>query len=129
MLTLDMLGLAVTVCLIGLRYPLQVLGASLINSLGPILMTLFLHGHIVTLVAAGAFGSTVASGVRSGAPALLVVFSGPLSNYIVSAAAGGIEYEKTRHILNPLSPAKNPFAVVNLRLAIVTFFINLWQVI
>jgi hypothetical protein len=129
MLTLDIVGLVVTVCLIGLRYPLHVLGASLINGLGQVLMILFLHGHIESVVAAGAFGSTVVSGVKSGAPALLVIFAGSLSNYIVSSAAGGIEYEKTRHILNPLSPAKFPFAVVNLRLALLTFLLQLWQVI
>ncbi len=129
MLTFDIVALVVTVCLIGLRYPLQVLGASLINCLGQAVTVLFLHGHIVSLVAAGAFGSTIASGVKSGGPTLLIIFSGSLSNYIVSAAAGGIEYEKTKAILHPLAPVRNPFAVVNLRLALLTFLINLWQVI
>jgi len=129
MLTFDIVGLVVTVCLIGLRYPLYVLMASMINGLGQVVMILFLHGHIESVVAAGAFGSTVVSGVKSGGPTMLIIFAGTLSNYIVSAAAGGIEYEKNRHVLNPLSPVKHPFAVVNLRLALLTFLINLWLVI
>lgn len=125
----DIVGVLVTVGIIGLRYPVQVIAASLINGFGQILMIFLLHGHIETIVAAGAFGNTVVSGVKSGAPAMLIVFAGALSNFIVSSAAGGIEYEKTHDVLNPLAVVKHPFAVVNMRLALLSFLINLWKVL
>jgi hypothetical protein len=129
MITIDYIGLVITVCLVGLRYPQYVLGACILHDLGRVLMALFLHGHIDSIVTAGAFGSTAASNIRAGVPALLVTFSGPLTNYIFSATAGGIDYLKTRHILNPWGAVKHPFAVVNLRLAVLSLLVNLWQLI
>jgi hypothetical protein len=129
MLAFDFVGMLVTICLIGLRYPHYVLMASLINGFGQVIMTLFLHGHIESVVAAGAFGSTMVSGIKGGVPAMLIIFAGALSNYIVSASAGGVEYEKTSDVLNPFSPVKHPFAVVNLRLALLSFIVNIWQII
>ncbi|MDR3564107.1 MAG: hypothetical protein P4N59_22080 [Negativicutes bacterium] len=129
MLAVDIVGVVITICLVGLRYPQHVLGAALIHDLGQLLMTLFLRGHIVSVVAAGAFGSTVATGVKSGMASTFLLFSGSIANYIVSATVGGVEYEKTARLLNPLSPVKHPFAVVNFRLAVVSFLVNLWQAI
>jgi len=129
MLMVDIVGIIVTVCLVGLRYPLYVLCAMVINDLGRVLTTLFLHGKIQSIIAAGAFGSTTSAGIHSGAMTVFVIFSGAIANYIVSATAGGVAYEKTANILNPLSPVKHPFAIVNLRLALLTFLINMWHFI
>ena len=128
MLMIDLVGIIFTICLVGLRYPHYVLCAVVIHDLGRVLMTLFLHGHLETIVAAGAFGATVVTGVKSGVPALLILFGGAIANYAASATAGGIEYERTRHILNPLARIKHPFAVINLRLAMVSLVVTLWQI-
>jgi len=127
MLMVDVVGIIVTICLVGLRYPHYVLCALIINELGRVLTTLFLHGRIESIVASGAFGSTTAEGIKSGGLTILMIFSGAIANYIVSAVAGGAAYEKTVRILDPLAAVKHPFAIVNLRLAILTFLINIWQ--
>jgi hypothetical protein len=78
-------------------------------------------------VAAGVFGSTSAAGLKSGTQILMVALSGALANYVVSSVSGGAAYEKTANILNPLAPARNPFAVINLRMAVLAVVVSLWQ--
>ncbi|MBP2649793.1 MAG: hypothetical protein H6Q74_618 [Firmicutes bacterium] len=126
MLSIDVIGLVFTMVLVGARYPHYVLVAALIHDLGRIMMVLFLHGNVETVVAAGAFGTAVASNIKSNWQALLITFSGPLANYIVSATVGGTEYEKTARLLNPLVSVSHPFAVVNLRLAVVSILVSSW---
>ena len=129
MLAIDLVGLVITICLVGLRYPHYVFCAAVIHDVARVIMILFLHGNLETVVAAGAFGSTVAQGIKTGFPSLLVVFSGPLANYIISATTGGVEYEKTRAIVSPLASVRHPFAVVNLRMGILALLVNLWHTI
>ncbi|MBP2653523.1 MAG: hypothetical protein H6Q73_1092 [Firmicutes bacterium] len=126
MLAVDIVGLVFTICLVGARYPHYVLIAATIHEIGRIMMTLFLHDNIGTVIAAGAFGTTVASNLKSNWHGILITFSGPLANYIVSATIGGIELETTRRLLNPLGPVRHPFAVVNLRLALLSVFVSTW---
>lgn len=128
MLSVDIIGIVITICLVGLRYPHYVFLAAIIHDVGRVLMTLFLHGSIQSIISAGAFGTTMAAGIKSGSPVYLIMFSGAIANYIVSATAGGIEFEKTRHIVNPFLAVKHPFAVVNLRLAILSLLVNLWLI-
>lgn len=125
MLTIDIVGLLLTIIFIGLRYPHYVVFAAVIHELGRIIMVLFLHGNIESVVAAGIFGSTVANNFKEGSMYWLVIFNGPLANYIVSATAGGIEFEKTAHLINPFKKLAYPFAVINLRFAIISLLINL----
>lgn len=125
MLTIDIIGLTLTVLLIGLRYPQYVIFAAVFHELGRIIMVLFLHENIDSVVAAGIFGSTIVNNFKGSSMNLFITFSGPLANYIVSATAGGIEFEKTAHLLNPFAKLKYPFAVVNLRLAVVSLLINI----
>ncbi|MBP2642136.1 MAG: hypothetical protein H6Q67_23 [Firmicutes bacterium] len=126
MLTVDFIGLLFTLCLTGIRYPHYVLIAVVIHDVGRIMMALFFHGNIELILSAGAFGSAVADNMKSSWQPLLVTFSGPLANYIVSATVGGIEYEKTSHLFNPLMSAKHPFAVVNFRLAVLSAIVSSW---
>lgn len=126
MLAVDIIGLIFTICLTGPRYPHYVLCAAVIHDLGRVLMALFLHGQIESVVAAGAFGTTVAGNIKAGMPALLLVFSGSLANYIVSATTGGVEEERSAKLLNPAASVRHPFAVVNLRLALLSFLVNSW---
>lgn len=127
MVAVDFIGLILTICIVGLRYPHYVLAAAFIHEAGRILMALFLHGQIDTLVAAGAFGIASIGNLGSGAKLAMVVFAGPLANYIVSSTAGGVEFERTTHLLNPFAILTHPFAVVNLRLALVSCLVNIWQ--
>lgn len=130
MVAIDFIGLLITILLIGLRYPHYVLMAALVHELGKILMIMFVHGHIDTIIAAGAFGNTVVSNYNNnGILDALIVFSGPLANYIVSSTAGGVEFEKTVNLISPAASLKSPFAVINLRLAIISFLFNAWRLI
>jgi hypothetical protein len=129
MLTVDFIGLLITVCLIGLRYPQYVLGAALVHDLGTIIVALFFQGRIDAIVAAGVFGTAAVSGVKAGAPAVLVAFGGPLANYIVSVGLGGAAWEKTSCLFHPGAALKQPFAVVNLRLAAISALVTIWQLI
>ncbi|HMM21305.1 MAG TPA: hypothetical protein PKA10_11235 [Selenomonadales bacterium] len=128
MLTVDFIGLLFTVFLAGVRYPVHVIAAAAIHEAGRVAMALFLHGHIDSVLAAGAFGSTVASNIKAGGgPALLLALSGPLTSLIISAGTGGIAREKATDLLNPLAPAHCPFAVVNLRLACLSALYTIWN--
>lgn len=129
MLAIDIIGLLFTGCLIGLRYPHYVLCAAVVHELGRLMMTLFLHGNPESVVAAGAFSTIVASNVKGGTEQLLIAFSGPLANYIMSSTSGGIENERTKTVLNPCAAVKNPFTVVNLRLAIISFLVSIWHLV
>lgn len=125
MLMIDIIGLLVTILLIGFRYPHYVIFAAAIHEFSRIIMVLFLHGTIDSVVAAGIFGSTVVHNFKESSLNWLVIFSGPLANYIVSSTAGGIEFESTAHLINPLKKLTYPFAVVNLRFAIISLLVNL----
>lgn len=127
MLAVDMIGLTMTICLIGLRYPHLVLGAAIIHDMGRVLMALFLHGNIETIVAAGAFGTADVSNLNSVLKNALIVLSGPLVNYMVSATVGGVERERTGNLLNPCAVLTSSFAVINLRMAILSFLVNIWH--
>lgn len=129
MLTVDYIGLLITVCIVGLRYPHCVLGAAVIHDLGRVLMAIILQGRIETIIAAGAFGSAAVGSIKAGWPAVLMAFSGPLANYLVSANLGGAVWENTSRLLNPGAVLNRPFAVINLRLAILSAVVTILQLI
>lgn len=129
MLSVDLVGLILTVCLTGLRYPHWVLGAAVVHDLGSLLVALLFQGRVDAIIAAGAFGTTAVSGVKAGVPAVAVALGGPLANYLVGASFGGATWEKTSSLLHPGAVLKQPFAVVNLRLAILSALVALWQFI
>jgi hypothetical protein len=128
MVVIDLIGLAATISLIGIRYPHYVLLAACLHELGGILITIFLHGQIDTIVAAGAFGTIVVSNYHATILGIVIVFSGSLVNYIASSLAGGIAFEPTSHLVNPISNLKAPFAVINFRLCILASFISIWKI-
>ena len=127
MVAIDLIGLVGTIFLVGLRYPHYVLVAASVHEFGRIFISLFSHSHIDYIVAAGAFGTLAVSNYTSGAINMLLIFSGSLANYIVCSIAGGIAYEPTAHLLNPLSNLKYPFAVINFRLSIIACLIQIWK--
>lgn len=127
MLTIDFIGLLFTACLTGIRYPHYVLLATLIHELGRICMTMFLHGSIEAVVAAGAFGSTFFSKLDNSVQGVLIIFSGPLANYIACSVAQGVATERTGNLINPFLGVRHPFAVVNLRFAILSVIFNIWH--
>lgn len=128
MVVIDIIGLTATICLIGIRYPHYVLLAACLHELGEILMAVFLHGKIDTVVAAGAFGTIEVSNYNATILGIVIIFSGPLVNYIASSLSGGIAFEPTTHLLNPMSSLKAPFAVINFRLCILAGFISIWKI-
>lgn len=128
MLAVDIIGIAATVFLIGIRYPHYVLVAAFIHELGGILITVFLHGQIDTIVAAGAFGTIEVSNYNASLIGILILFSGSLANYVASSLTGGIVFESTSRLLNPISNLKSPFSVINYRLCILSCVINLWKI-
>jgi hypothetical protein len=127
MLTVDFAGLLLTIGIIGLRYPHYVLGAALIHDLGRLLMALLFQGRIETIIAAGAFGTAAVSGVKAAGGAFLIALGGPLANYLVGANLGGAAWEKTSCLLHPGAALKRPFAVINLRLALLSALVTIWQ--
>ncbi|MEN6412532.1 MAG: hypothetical protein ABFC84_07190 [Veillonellales bacterium] len=126
MVTIDVVGLLLTICLTGLRYPHFVMIAALIQEAGEVLMTIFMHGQINSLVAAGAFGMAAVMSPDGVMIGQLIVLGGTLANFIVSSISGGVELEKAKDVLNPLSVLQYPFAVVNLRVAVISFTVNAW---
>lgn len=129
MLAVDFVGLLLTVCLVGLRYPHYALGAAAIHDAGRLLLALFSNGRIEAVIAAGAFGSTAVGGLPAGIVPLAVAMGGPLANYLVSAGLGGWEREPTAHLFHPAAAVRNPFAMVNMRLALLSTIVTLWQFI
>ena len=57
----------------------------------------------------------------------LMALSGPLANYIFGAAAGGIYQEQPGYLIRTGARLNNPFAIINLRLAILSGLAGLWQ--
>lgn len=127
MIAIDFIGLVMTICLAGLRYPHYVLAAAAIHDVGRILMVFFLKGHIELIIAAGVFGTANVSGLSSSLKAALVILGGPLACYLVSAIVGGVEREKTARLLNPTAILHSPFAIITMRVAILSFLVNIWQ--
>jgi hypothetical protein len=128
MLSVDFIGLLFTIGLVGPRYPLHVLAAAVIHDLGRILVILFFHGRIEAVVAAGAFGTAVTSGLK-GYPAVAAAFGGPFISYLVSSGAGGVAWERTASLVSPAARLRQPFAVVNFRLAVLSALAGLWQLL
>lgn len=127
MLVVDFIGLLMTICLTGLRYPHIVLAAGLIHDFGRILMVLFMSGNMESLVAAGVFGTATVTGFTNPINHALVVMAGPLACYLGCAVSGGIDREPTASLIHPCRALKAPVAVIMLRIAIVSFLINIWQ--
>ena len=127
MLAIDFIGLAMTICLVGLRYPHYVLAAAAIHDVGRVITALFLSGHIQSVVAAGAFGAASVTELGSPLKGALVVLGGPLACYLASATAGGIEHERTARLINPCAVLDSPFVIITLRLAIISFLANICQ--
>lgn len=128
MLAVDFVGLFITACIVGLRYPHYVLAAAILHGMGQLMMALFLHGKIDLIVAAGAFSIAKVSniGIYSNA---IVMFSGVLANYIMACSFGGVEKEPSSRLFNPFAKLRCPFAVINLRLALVSLFINIAHIL
>lgn len=126
MVSIDLIGLAVTLGIIGLRYPLYALAAAAIHEFGRLAMTVFLSGQVEAVVAAGAFSTTTVSDTDL-ITAALIAFGGPLANFIIGATSGGLLSERTEHVIDPRSTLRNPFAVVNFRLALFSCLFNIGQ--
>lgn len=127
MVGIDLIGLLATIFLVGIRYPHYVLLATCIQECGCILVAVFLHGQIDYIVAAGAFGTIAISNYHSGIIGILILFSGSVANYVMSSIWGGIGFEPTANLVNPLAYLKSPFAVVNFRLCILSCVIQVWK--
>jgi len=127
MLGIDLIGLLATIFFVGLRYPHYVLLAAGVHEFGRIFIAVFLHIHIDSIIAAGAFGTMVVSNYNSSTIGIVLIFSGSFANYIVCSIFGGIAFEPTKALLNPLVYLKSPFAVINFRLCILSCLILIWK--
>lgn len=128
MFSVDLLGILLTIPLVGLHYPHYVLLAAFAHDISRMLLTIFFNGNIDMVVAAGTFGSISVSSPR-GITNLLIAFIGPATNYVLSILCGGMSYESTKNIINPLVKAKNPLSVINFRFAIISAIVTIWQFI
>ena len=126
MLSIDIVGLVISVCLVGIRYPHYAFAAAVINAIGQIIMVIFLTGNVEKIVTAGAFSSAAVTNL-GGLKTMLFTISGPLANFIISKFAGGIEFVSTNHIVNPTAMLKHPLAVINLRFAVISLVLSLFQ--
>lgn len=120
MLGIDLIGLLATICLIGVRYPHYVILATCIHEFACIIVAVFLHVQIDSIVAAGAFGTLTVSNMG-----FLILYSGSLVNYMISSIWGGIAFEPTTNLINPWAYLKSPFAVVNFRLCILSCVVQI----
>ena len=128
MLAVDFVGLFITACIVGLRYPQYVLVAALLHGMGQLMMALFLHGKIDLIVAAGAFSIAKVSNIGTYS-SVIFMFSGVLANYIMACSFGGVEKEPSARLFNPFARLRCPFAVINLRLALVSLFVNVAHIL
>lgn len=124
MLVVDIIGLLITCCLVGIRYPLHVMGAVLIHDIGRIVLTLFFQGHVESVLFAGAFGTVTATEMGVSIHNMIAVLGGPLMCYLASSVLGGVSYERTSCLLSPVAVLTNPLAAINLRLALLSFIVN-----
>ena len=129
MITVDFIGLFFTACLVGIRYPACVLLAIVAQEAGRILIALFFQGQIDNILVSGVFSATSVSQLPSSVKLCLVSFGGPLANYVICAAIGGVEWEKTRDLLNPFSMLRHPVAVINLRFAVASFIVSVLRLL
>jgi hypothetical protein len=125
MLTIDIIGVVVTICFIGIRYPHYAILAIMVHDFARVSMAVFLNGHIDTVVAAGAFSAISVTSLDELKRAV-IAFAGPLASYAVSAMAGGSEFERTSHIFKPTVHLQHPLSVINLRLALVSIVVTTW---
>lgn len=125
MLAIDLIGVLLTIAVVGIRYPHYVVVAGLINELGILLMAFITNGNIKFILAAGAFSMTTVA-QDDWHYNVLLLLSGPLANYIFCAVVGDIHQETASNLINPGVRLDNPFAVVNLRFAVLSILSNLW---
>lgn len=125
MIIVDFIGLLLTACLVGIRYPGYVVLAIIVHEAGRIFFALFFQGQIENIVVSGVFSATSVSQLPAGIKLSLVSFGGPLANYVLSSAIGGVEWEKTKDLINPFAILRHPIAVINLRFAITSFLISI----
>ncbi|MPM36981.1 hypothetical protein SDC9_83585 [bioreactor metagenome] len=90
-------------------------------------MALVTNGQIDFIMSAGAFSSATVNNQSDWSLAALIILSGPLANYIFCASSGGIDQENFSSIANPAAKLTNPFAVVNLRFAVISVLTSLWN--
>lgn len=127
MLILDVVGMIVSTFMVGLRYAHYVWAAAIIGAVGSVLASLFVNAQVDMVVAAGVFSRITVHGVNAGLPQFAQYFGGPLVNYFVGMACGGLEKEKFWGKLNPFARVSQPFAVINIRLAVLSVIYNAWQ--
>lgn len=127
MITVDFIGLILSIALVGLRYPLSALGAAIVYAAGQVIMAVFLHGNIESIVAAGLFGSAVVSNISGLGQTLAVLFSGSLANWLVWASTGKFSSEGFERLINPAAASLQPIAVTNFRFALLSTLISVWK--
>lgn len=128
MFSVDLVGILLTIPLVGLRYPHYVLFAAFIHDISRMLLTVLFNGNIDTVVAAGTFGSISIANPK-GMITLLILFIGPAANFALSILYGGMAYERTKDIINPFVKPKNPLSVINFRFALISTLVTIWQLI
>ncbi|MEG6585668.1 hypothetical protein [Dendrosporobacter sp. 1207_IL3150] len=128
MVSIDFIGLIITTIAISLRYPHYGIAAMVIHEFGRIAMAVFLQSDVQMLTAAGVFSSATVT-ATSVVTTLLISFSGPLANFIIGSITGGVGLEQTRKVFDPRSRLNNPFAVVNLRLALFSCLFNIGAIL
>jgi hypothetical protein len=126
MVSIDILGIILSALFIGIRYPHIAFIAILTHEAGKIFMAILVHKQVNFIIAAGAFGTASFADVGNES-GILVMFSGALANFILASMIGGLEYEKTAHLFNPLISLRAPWTVINLRLALLSAVITIWN--
>lgn len=127
MLALDIIGLVITVFLVGLRYAHYVLLAAVLGETGRIMAILYMNIQPDAVVAGGIFGRMYLQGIHTQLAVVFIYFGGALTNFFIGMAFGGLEKERFASLFNPFAVIKQPFAVINLRLAILAAAYNGWQ--
>lgn len=125
MIVIDYIGLIVTVVLIGVRYPLQALGALIIHEVGRIGAICFVQKPINLLLIGGAFGEMSFREPLSWGYVLIAAAAGPLLNYLVGSLAGGIVWERLSALINSAAQLRQPTGVIQIRLAAISLLFSL----
>lgn len=119
----DLIGIFISICLLGIRYPHYVILAALVNFFGFCFGAFLLPEGLDSIITSGVFSVAEAPNIKFAEKAVLIL-SPPFCNYIASKMLDWTEVKRIKTFLNPLAILNNPFSVINLRFAAVSFLYN-----
>lgn len=119
----DLVGLLVSICLLGIRYPHYVILAALINFFGFCLGAFLLPDGLETIIVSGIFSTAEKETAFTTKTVLFAVAL--FANYAAARLSGLPALKNAASFCSPFAVLDNPFSVINLRFAAAFLLYNL----